>query len=130
MNIGVGHDLGLVSLGDERSWATFSPDMKYRYALARLWDDYYDLYAGVLSARGSVARLRYHGGRAPEAPALSAQRRPIAHLARACGSEAGSMTLWRPWALILAGIAVWAVAIVGWLVVRKLVVWLRWGGGR
>lgn len=38
--IGVGKDLGLVTRGTPSSWATFSPDDRYRYALARLWDDY------------------------------------------------------------------------------------------
>ncbi len=36
--IGVGHSLGLVTRGDVHSWATFSPCLTYRYALARLWD--------------------------------------------------------------------------------------------
>lgn len=39
--IGVGADLGLVTRGDRWSWATFSPDERYRYALWRAWEDYY-----------------------------------------------------------------------------------------
>ena len=35
---GIGHDLGLITKGDASAWATFSPDEKYRYALARIWD--------------------------------------------------------------------------------------------
>lgn len=37
---GVGHDLGLVTKGTAEAWATFSPDLTYRYALARIWDDH------------------------------------------------------------------------------------------
>lgn len=36
---GIGQDLGLVTRGTAESWATFSPDMIYRYALARIWDE-------------------------------------------------------------------------------------------
>lgn len=39
--IGLGADLGLLTRGDERAWATFSPCEKYRYALWRAWEDYY-----------------------------------------------------------------------------------------
>lgn len=35
-------DLGLVTKGDERAWAVTSPDDRYRYVLARTWDDYFD----------------------------------------------------------------------------------------
>lgn len=35
-------DLGLVTKGDERAWAVTSPDDRYRYVLARMWDDYFD----------------------------------------------------------------------------------------
>jgi hypothetical protein len=31
-------DLGLVTKGDERSWAVTSPDDRYRYVLARMWE--------------------------------------------------------------------------------------------
>jgi len=34
-------DLGLRTLGDERSWAVTSADDKYRYVLARTWDNYF-----------------------------------------------------------------------------------------
>lgn len=37
---GIGHDLGLVTRGTPESWATFSADDVYRYALARIWDDH------------------------------------------------------------------------------------------
>ena len=46
---GIGHDLGLRTEcvttplpdgGSLSSWATFSPDLIYRYALARIWDDH------------------------------------------------------------------------------------------
>lgn len=35
-------DLGLITKGDERAWAVTSPDDRYRYVLARTWDDYFD----------------------------------------------------------------------------------------
>ncbi len=35
-------DLGLVTRGDESSWAVTSPDDRYRYVLARMWDRYFD----------------------------------------------------------------------------------------
>jgi hypothetical protein len=40
--IGIGVELGLVTRGDARAWATFSPCEKYRYALWRAWEDYYE----------------------------------------------------------------------------------------
>jgi hypothetical protein len=35
-------DLGLVTQGDEHSWAVTSPDNQYRYVLGRMWDSYFD----------------------------------------------------------------------------------------
>jgi len=34
-------DLGLVTVGTGRAWAVTSPDNIYRYALGRMWDDYF-----------------------------------------------------------------------------------------
>lgn len=41
-SFGWGRDRGLVVSGDASSWATLSPDGKYRYALARTWDPMLD----------------------------------------------------------------------------------------
>lgn len=35
----IGRDLGLLSKGTWGSWALFSPDLIYRYALGRVWDE-------------------------------------------------------------------------------------------
>lgn len=48
---GVGHDLGLITRGDKYAWATFSPCGRYRYAIARLFGDYYNADRWKLDSR-------------------------------------------------------------------------------
>lgn len=39
--------LGCVTQGDHASWAVFSEDRMYRYMLARMWDDYFQVATGL-----------------------------------------------------------------------------------